>query len=215
MGIWSCATECRRIWCFARGCNFGYSGRVTDYRRTKFEGGYYFFTVVTYRRARFLMDPLARECLWGAWHETRLSRPFDVVALCLLPDHLHCVWKLPERDGDFSGRWASIKTGFTRRYLSLGGREAPQGISRQRKRERAVWQRRFWEHQIRDESDLQRHVDYIHYNPVKHGLVEDVELWPWSTYHKYVKNGAYLTRHWHEIHKEIAGLFAGEPNCMG
>jgi putative transposase len=184
---------------------------MTNYRRAKFEGGYYFFTLVTHRRSSFLMLPPVRECLRAAWRETKLSRPFEVVALCLLPDHLHCVWKLPEGDGDFSGRWASIKTGFTRRYLSLGGREAPQGISRRRKRERGVWQRRFWEHQIRDESDLQRHVDYIHYNPVKHGLVEDVELCPWSTYHRYLKNGAYLTRHWDDIQQEIGAVFAGEP----
>ena len=183
---------------------------MTNYRRTRFEGGYYFFTVVTYGRTPFLTEPLARECLRAARHETRPSQPFDIVALCLLPDHLHCIWNLPDGDGEFSVRWASIKAGFTRRYLSSGGREAAQSISRQRKRERGIWQRRFWEHQIRDESDLQRHVDYIHYNPVKHGLVEDVELWPWSTYHKYVKNGTYLTRHWHEIQKEIAGLFTGE-----
>ena len=183
---------------------------MTDYRRTKFQGGYYFFTVVTYRRAPFLTEPLARECLRAAWRETRLTRPFDVVALSLLPDHLHCIWKLPDGDGDFSGRWASIKAGFTRRYLSLGGTEAPQSISRRRKRERGIWQRRFWEHQIRDESDLQRHVDYIHYNPVKHGFVDDVELWPWSTYHRYARGGTYLKRHWHDIQEGFGDLLVGE-----
>ncbi|GAI70267.1 unnamed protein product [marine sediment metagenome] len=84
-----------------------------------------------------------------------------------------------------------IKKGFTSTYLRVGGVESTQSNSRKQKRERGIWQRRFWEHQIRDENDLQRHVDYIHYNPVKHKLVEKPEQWPWSTYHKYLKAGYY------------------------
>ncbi len=164
---------------------------MTDYRRARFEGGYYFFTVVTHQRRAFLTEPGARACLRIAWGETRRISPFETIALCLLPDHLHCVWRLPEGDRDFSLRWARIKAGFTRRYLGAGGVESSQCASRRHKRERGVWQRRFWEHQIRDERDLQRHVDYIHGNPVKHGLVERAEEWPWSTYRQYARPGVY------------------------
>jgi putative transposase len=183
---------------------------MTNYRRAQFEGGYYFFTVVTHRRRPFLTGAHARACLRAAWEETRRCSDFEVVALCLLPDHLHCVWKLPEGDCDFSLRWSRIKASFTRRYLCTGGAEYGQSPSRNRKRERGIWQRRFWEHQIRDEKDLQRHVDYVHYNPVKHGLVERVEDWPWSTYHGYIREGLYPGRPWHEIQAECDKLFVGE-----
>ena len=111
-----------------------------------------------------------------------------------MPDHIHCVWRLPAGDSDYSVRWAMVKNAFTRLYLSSGGTEAEQSWSRKKKRERGVWQRRFWEHQIRDEQDLHRHVDYIHYNPLKHGLVESVDSWPWSTYHRFVRSGFYRHR---------------------
>jgi putative transposase len=167
---------------------------MTQYRRAKFCGGYYFFTVVTYKRKRFLVDDTARECLRTAWQDVRQSRPFEVTALCLLPDHLHCLWRLPEGDNDYSTRWMLIKKRFTRQYLKTGGQESGQSLSRERKRERGVWQRRFWEHQIRDQEDLNKHVDYIHYNPLKHGLVKAVEDWPWSTYHRFVREGFYHHR---------------------
>ncbi len=183
---------------------------MTNYRRAQFEGGYYFFTVVTHERRAFLTDTCARACLRAAWEETRRRSYFDVIALCLLPDHLHCVWKLPAGDCDFSLRWSRIKTGFTRRYLCAGGAECGQSPSRNRKRERGIWQRRFWEDQIGDEKDLQRHVDYVHYNPVKHGLVERVEDWSWSTYHRYVREGVYPGRHWDDIQAECEELFVGE-----
>jgi len=169
---------------------------MTNYRRADFPGGYYFFTVVTHDRRPLFNDPLARDCLHAAWAATRAQMPFEDVALCLLPDHLHCVWKLPEGDADFSRRWARIKAGFTHRYLAAGGAESKQSASRHRKRERGIWQRRFWEHQIRDERDLQRHVDYTHYNPVKHGLVERVEDWPWSSYHRYARQAPYPGQYW-------------------
>jgi len=183
---------------------------MTNYRRADFEGGYYFLTVVTYRRRAFLTDELARSCLRAAWEQTRRQSYFDVVALCLLPEHLHCLWKLPDGDRDFSLRWSRIKAGFTSRYLRAGGAEYGQSPSRNIKREHGIWQRRFWEHQVRDEEDLQRHVDYIHYNPVKHGLAERVEDWPWSTYHKYVKAGRYRPGHWEDIQDEIEGMSVGE-----
>jgi putative transposase len=169
---------------------------MTDYRRANTEGGCYFFTIVTYDRRKFLTEPLARRCLREAWKETRQRSPFEVIAVCLLPNHLHCVRKLPEGDHDFSLRWARIKAGFTRRYLVAGGIECQQSISRTSRRERGIWQRRFWEHQIRDETDLRRHIDYTHYNPVGHGLVERVEDWPWSSYHRFAKTCAYPDQYW-------------------
>lgn len=179
---------------------------MTNYRRADFPGGYYFFTVVTYDRRALFNEPLPRECLHAAWARTREQMPFEDVALCLLPNHLHCVWKLQEGDADFSLRWARIKAGFTHRYLEAGGMESKQGASRRRKRERGIWQRRFWEHQIRDERDLQGHVDYTHYNPVKHGLVERVEDWPWSSYHRYAAETSYPKQYWQTAQDNFKGL---------
>jgi len=169
---------------------------MTDYRRATVEGGCYFFTVVTYDRREFLTEPLARSCLRDAWKQARQQSPFEVVAVCSLPDHLHCVWRLPEDDCDFSLRWARIKAVFTRQYLAGGGAELTQGRSRTGKRERGIWQRRFWEHRIRDATDLRHHIDYIHYNPVKHGLVTQVEDWPWSSYHRFARTGDYPDQYW-------------------
>ena len=185
-------------------------GRMTDYRRAKARGGMYFFTVVTCKRSQFLTDSFARSCLRSAIEETRERYPFQVIATCLLPDHIHCMWELPAGDNNYSTRWSLIKASFTRRYLAERSSEVTQSLSRQKKRERGVWQRRFWEHRIRDEADLQRHVDYIHYNPVKHHLVEEVENWPWSTYHRYVKEGKYLNRHWDQIQDQVTNLLVGE-----
>lgn len=164
---------------------------MPNYIRAKFEGGYYFFTVVTYRRRKLFNTAAARNCLRQAISKTRIRRPFQMVALCLLPDHLHCLWKLPDGDADFSTRWASIKGLFSQQYLREHSSTITTTPSRRRTGEVCIWQRRFWEHQIRDENDLNKHLDYIHYNPVKHDLVERVEDWPWSTYHRYVKDGFY------------------------
>ena len=165
---------------------------MPNYRRANFPGGYYFFTVVTYQRRKLFVTEFSRECLRKAITGTRIRRPFEIIAFCLLPQHLHCIWKLPEGDADFSTRWASIKGCFSREYLRKSRLAlAPPSNSRKRKGEVAIWQRRYWEHQIRDENDLQRHFDYIHYNPVKHNLVKKVDDWPWSTYHRYLKQGFY------------------------
>jgi len=164
---------------------------MPNYIRSKFEGGYYSFTVVTYRRRKLFLHELARKCLREAIDETKARYPYESVASCLLPEHLHCVWKLPGGDADFSIRWSMVKARFSQRYLKLDGHQGPLSPSRRRKGEAGLWQRRFWEHQIRDERDLQRHVDYVHYNPVKHGLVRQVVDWPWSTYHRYLKEGFY------------------------
>jgi len=164
---------------------------MPNYIRAKSEGGYYFFTVVTYAREKLFRSEFARRCLKEAFERTQSRRPFETIAFCLLFDHVHCIWKLPEDDADYSKRWSSIKGQFSKAYLNLCGQHRRVSPSRSRKGEVCIWQRRFWEHQIRDERDLQHHVDYIHYNPVKHGLVQDLEDWPWSTYHKYVKERLY------------------------
>jgi len=183
---------------------------MTDYRRRKFPGGYYFFTAVTHQRSPFLITELARECLHQAWKEVQFQKPFTVVALCLMPDHLHCIWKLPQDDYNYSFRWAAVKNRFTRLWLAAGGRQVVPSDSRQKKREQGVWQRRFWEHQIRDWNDLAVHVKYIHRNPIKHGLVESLKDWPWSTWHKYEKGGFYLAEILDTIQTGEEELFVGE-----
>ena len=113
------------------------------------------------------------------WQEVQGRYPFAVRAVCLLPHHIHCIWRLPEQDDNFSKRWMSIKAIFTKRFLAAGGSEGRRNQSRKRTGEAAVWQRRFWQHMIRDEDDFRRHFDYIHYNPVQHGYVNrphDLEM---------------------------------------
>ncbi len=179
---------------------------MTDYRRARQEGGCFFFTVVTCDRRPFLTEERARECLRSAWDDVQRLHPFEIVAVCLLPDHLHCVWRLPEGDENYSQRWASIKGGFTRRYLQAGGAESVQSPSRQDRRERGLWQRRFWEHRIRDETDLQHHIDYVHFNPVTHRLVEQIQDWPWSSFHRYIREGFYQGYDWSVVQKDIERL---------
>jgi putative transposase len=164
---------------------------MSNYRRPMVTGGTFFFTVVSYHRRPNLTLPFARRALHDALALTRSERPFEIVAMVLLPDHLHAVWTLPEGDADFSTRWKVAKARVT---VALSERDlAPRGQtpSRCRRHERDVWQRRFWDHAIRDDEDFRRHVDYIHWNPVKHGLVSRVKDWPHSTFHRYVRQGVY------------------------
>ena len=164
---------------------------MTDYRRWRVEGGTYFFTVVTEQRREWLGDGLARNCLRDAIRVVRQRRPFRIDAIVLLPDHLHTVWTLPTGDSDYSTRWKLIKKRFTREYLRAGGADATGNASRQSKSERSLWQRRVFEHTVRDESDMKRCVDYAHVNPLKHGLVAKVADCPWSSFHRYVRLGEY------------------------
>jgi len=139
---------------------------MTNYRRANQPGGTYFFTLVTDNRRKFLTTDLARDCLHQAIKKIQDCRPFGLEAICLLPDHLHCMWTLPEGDHDFSTRWRGIK-GLFSRYYRLGGEiQGNVSCSRQKKREAAIWQRRFWEHLIRNQRDYARHMDYIHYSTV-------------------------------------------------
>ena len=167
---------------------------MSDYRRYFVAGGTYFFTVVTYRRRRLLTTDLARGCLRAAIEMARDRRPFEMPAIVLLPDHLHALWSLPPGDADYSTRWRRIKERFTADYLAQGGSEGPSSASRRNRGERGVWQRRFWEHAIKDENDFERHFDYIHYNPVKHRLVDCPRQWPYSTFSRWSAAGVYGPR---------------------
>lgn len=154
------------------------------YRRIHTAGASYFFTVnLAERHKTTLVDhaPLLQSVIAAV----REQHPFTIDAFVILPDHLHMMWTMPVNDGDFSTRWALIKAGFSRQ-LPKGERISS---SRAQKGERGIWQRRFWEHQIRDDRDFESHVNYIHINPVKHGYVECVKDWPHSSFHNYVERG--------------------------
>ncbi len=153
-----------------------------QYRRLRRPGGCYFFTVVTQDRRPLLIDHIER--LRTAFRRVRQRRPFDLEAIVVLPDHLHTLWHLPEDDADFSTRWMLIK-----RLFSAGLEAAPANASQAGKREKGIWQRRFWEHCIRDEADWRRHLDYIHYNPVKHGYCAAPSEWPYSSFSRMVAKG--------------------------
>jgi len=174
-----------------------------------FEGGAYFFTLVTFNRLPILTSDPARSLLRSAWLDVRKRFPFTTVAICLLPEHLHCIWTLPEDDQNYSLRWKEIKRLFTRGYLREIGPGEVRNSSRQTRGEAAIWQRRFWEHTLRDEDDLHRHMDYIHFNPVKHGMVKRVSEWPWSSFHRYVKMG-YYDLDWGPPEEKAEGKAFGE-----
>ncbi len=164
---------------------------MPNYRRWYVPGGTYFFTLVTHYRQPILCTDLGRRCLREAVHKVRAAWPFTMVAVVLLPEHLHTVWTLPPGDARYPIRWKRIKEEFTRRYLRAGGDEIMPSVSRRRRQERAVWQQRYWEHTIRDEDDLKRCVDYVHFNPKKHGHVVNVRDWHWSSFHRFVALGEY------------------------
>ncbi len=159
---------------------------MTNYRRYRIKGASCFFTVTLNDRQS---DLLTRHIslLRHAFHEVKTRHPFAIDAIVILPDHLHCIFTLPENDDNYSMRWRLIKSTFSRQLPNRENRSQ----SRIQKRERGIWQRRFWEHVIRDEEDFQIHVDYIHFNPVKHGLVDQTMKWPYSSFHRYVKQGVY------------------------
>jgi putative transposase len=162
---------------------------MVQYRRNFLSGGTFFFTVTLVdRSSNVLVAHIA--ALRDAFRTACRQRPFAVEAIVVLPDHLHAVLTLPPGDADFSGRWRRIKGHFSSALIDA---EVP--LARARNGDLALWQRRFWEHTIRDEDDLQRHVDYIHFNPVKHGLVQRVRDWPHSSFHRYVQQGL-LSEDW-------------------
>ena len=150
---------------------------MSDYQRVRIPGGCYFFTVNLAERGN--NDLLVRHwpVLRTVIAEVRRAWPFRIDACVVLPDHLHSIWTLPADDADVAVRWMLVKTGFSRR-LPAG---EPRSASRRRRGERGIWQRRFWEHAIRDERDFAAHVDYVHFNPVRHGYVPEPQQWPYST----------------------------------
>lgn len=162
---------------------------MSDYRRCYVPGGSYFFTVVTEHWARILAAESARDCLRDAIKHCQQQLPFNVDALVILPDHIHAIWTLPTNDSDYSKRWGMVKKHFTQHWLALGGKVEAVTASNLRYRRRGVWQRRFWEHTLRNEQDYQNHFNYLHFNPVKHGLADSVSKWPYSSFQYWVKQG--------------------------
>ena len=150
---------------------------MSNYRRLYIPGGTYAFTVCLQdRKSRLLIQHI--DIFRAAWREMSERRPVETIAICVLPNHFHTIWVLPHEDFDFPSRLKHLKAGFTRRL--------PECLkSSSRKGERGIWQRRYWEHLIRDENDLGAHMDYIHWNPVKHGYVSDPSDWPHSSWHRY------------------------------
>jgi putative transposase len=149
---------------------------MTAYRRNFLPGGSYFFTLALADRKLSLLTNHI-QALRTAFRDTRVRHPFTIDAIVVLPDHLHTIWTLPVGDADFSTRWRLIKSGFSRRLPAVERVLA----SRVSKAERGIWQRRYWEHTLRSDDDFARHVDYIHFNPVKHGYTEDAMAWPYSS----------------------------------
>jgi putative transposase len=160
------------------------------YRRVNIAGGAYFFTLVTERRRPLFRERAAVALFLDAVESIRSRHPFQVDAYVVLPDHLHALWTLPEGDAKFSTRWRLIKEAFTRAYMKA--HEAPdRSESRRTKGEQGVWQRRFWEHVIRDDADFAAHLDYIHFNPVHHGLAAAPCDWPYSSFRTWMERGVY------------------------
>jgi putative transposase len=164
---------------------------MSDYRRFYVPGGMYFFTVVTYNRRNILTTDSGRRFLRTAIQIVHEDRPFQLFATVLLPDHWHLVMQLPPNDFDFSTRLKRIKEEFTSLWINAGLPETDVTESQARRGERGIWQPRFWEHLVDDEADLERCVDYIHWNPRKHNLVKRVQDYPWSSFHRFVRLGQY------------------------
>ena len=159
---------------------------MPDYRRNRVSGGTFFFTVnLLDRRSDLLVRHI--DAPRAAVRRVRAGAPFDIDASVVLPDHMHCLWTLLQGDTDFSGRWRAIKIAFAKSLPSV----EPRSAVMTRRGERGIWQRRYWEHTIRDDRDFAVHFDYIHFNPVKHGLVKHPADWRHSTFRRCVANGLY------------------------
>lgn len=155
---------------------------MPEYRRLSFPGGTYFFTVNPLDRPRDLLTKHI-DLLRQSYRTVQAEHPFETLAIAILPDHLHCIWKLPEGDADFSTRWKKIKRNFSCQLPPT-----KDATVERRSHERGIWQHRFWENLIRDDEDLNKHVDYIHFNPVKHEYVSSPDDWPYSAWHTWKKD---------------------------
>lgn len=164
---------------------------MSSYKRNFVDGGTFFFTVVSYKRQKIFTSPSFRTALRKAIKKTQQQYPFEINAWVLLPNHIHCIWTLPNNDKDFSLRWAMIKNSVSQQCKYTLYNNALLTPSKIERNESTIWQRRFWEHTIKDESDYQKHLDYIYWNPVRHGHVSSVNEWPFSTFHRDVQAGLY------------------------
>jgi putative transposase len=162
---------------------------MATFRRALTSGATYFFTVNTYQRQAILTEPTFYQALKQSIRTVRQTHPFEIDAFVLLPDHLHCMWTLPQGDADYALRWNIIKRLVSQQTRHLLATNISP--SRSKRSELSLWQRRFWEHQIRDDDDAERYVAYIHWNPVKHGYVKQVVDWPYSSFHRFVRRGIY------------------------
>jgi putative transposase len=175
---------------------------MSNYRRPNIPGGTYFITQVTYQREPWLCSEIGRKSLREAIEKLQIKYPFSIDAFVLLPDHFHCLWTLPPDDHDFSVRMRLIKTYVTKHYGKELGINRVVSQSRQKRRESNLWQRRFWEHLIRDERDFEIHCDYIHDNPVHHGLCENPQDWQYSSIHRFIAQGIYSSDWGRDTSKE-------------
>jgi putative transposase len=174
---------------------------MPDYRRVHLPGGTFFFTLVTFNRRPIFQNPAARKLFYEIQEKVRAKHPFETVAFSLLLEHYHGLWRLPEGDSNYSLRLSEIKRQFSHRYIREIGPIFEKSASRVKREEVSLWQRRFWEHTIRNEDDLYNHIDYIHFNPVKHGLVECARDWSDSSFLDFVNLGLYEIE-WGEGEKE-------------
>ena len=161
---------------------------MPNYRRWYVPGGTYFFTIVTYQRQPIFANYENIYLLRKAIATVKKEMPFTIIAAVVLPDHLHFIWQLPPKDSAYSKRIGKMKVLFTQSLPKLDIPHQENSFSSIKHRESNVWQRRFWEHTIRDAEDLEKYLNYIHYNPVKHNLVSCPHLWQYSSFHSWVKN---------------------------
>ena len=176
---------------------------MVGYRRNFVAGGTYFFTATLQdRTSTCLIDHI--DILLQSIHTVKSKSHFNEIAFVILPDHLHTIWKLPDGDFDYPGRWKAIKSLFTRSLLKTG-----VSLEKNARGEYLLWQRRYWEHTIIDEQDLKAHIDYIHYNPVKHGFVEKVSTWTHSSFHSYVQK-TLLPNDWGGNMSDLEDMSFGE-----
>jgi putative transposase len=173
---------------------------MPEYRRIKQEGGIYFFTLVTYQRQELFASPEVRVLLMDTVDEVKKFHPFEMIAYCVMEDHVHLLWQMPMDDANYSMRIGLIKRRFSRKFVARYGQILPRTESQLKRQEMAIWQRRYWEHMIRDEQDLEQHIAYIHFNPVKHGLVNRVRDWDCSSFHDYVRVG-FFDIDWGEVYQ--------------
>jgi len=173
---------------------------MVNYRRNFVPGGTYFFTAtLKNRRSQLLLKHV--DLLRQSFYQMKKERNLHVNAIVILPDHIHTVWTLPPGDNDYSNRWKMVKGLFTKSLKEKGF-----SFKHNHKGEHQLWQPRYWEHTITDEQDLENHINYIHFNPVKHGLVKEVKEWPYSSFHRYVNDGR-LPNDWGGKAKDFKGLY--------